>query len=282
MVTNIGDSGKRKAFTLVELLVVIAIIALLMSVLIPSLKMAKDYAKRTICASNLKSLGQGVFVYATNNNDFLPPSRYQAGVPGQGLPYYSYNMFTITNAPELSAKNRVINTFGLGYLFMNDLVETGESYYCPSAPRVVEGSNGAAVSFRYEYYAKDGSDFPWNCDPSNWNTTLVRSGYNYVPQKYGQRVQISSASGSGSFPGNAKKTSELQASYALACDVLVDLNRLPHKKGSNRNAGGVNVLFSDGSVDYCNNSDAFDEELWRDKVINEDPYLFRTVLSRLR
>jgi prepilin-type N-terminal cleavage/methylation domain-containing protein/prepilin-type processing-associated H-X9-DG protein len=280
---NLCKSGKTiKAFTLIELLVVIAIIALLLSVVVPSLRMAKEVARRSICGSNLKSLGQGVFVYANSNNDLLPKSRYQAGEPGKGQPHYSYNLFTITSAPDLSAKQRVINTYGLGHLFMGDLIETGESYYCPSAPRIVEGSDEAAVSFRYEDYTKDGSDFPWNNEPSGWNTNLVRSGYNYVPQKYSQRVQITSASGSGSFPGDAKKSSELHASYALACDVLVDLNRLPHKKGNSQIAGGVNVLFSDGSVKFCNSREAFDEDLWRDKIINQDQYLFRTVLSRLQ
>lgn len=47
----------RKGFTLIELLVVIAIIALLLSVIIPSLKNAREYAKRVICQSNLRQLG---------------------------------------------------------------------------------------------------------------------------------------------------------------------------------------------------------------------------------
>jgi prepilin-type N-terminal cleavage/methylation domain-containing protein len=45
----------HKGFTLIELLVVIAIIALLLAILMPSLKMAKEYATRLQCANNLKS-----------------------------------------------------------------------------------------------------------------------------------------------------------------------------------------------------------------------------------
>ncbi|MBM4104386.1 MAG: prepilin-type N-terminal cleavage/methylation domain-containing protein, partial [Planctomycetes bacterium] len=57
----------KKGFTLIELLVVIAIIALLLSILIPSLNRAKDAAKNLICKSNLKSLGAASLAYLGDN-----------------------------------------------------------------------------------------------------------------------------------------------------------------------------------------------------------------------
>ncbi len=54
-------------FTLIELLVVIAIIALLISILLPSLSRARELSKRLVCAANLKGIGTSAKLYATDN-----------------------------------------------------------------------------------------------------------------------------------------------------------------------------------------------------------------------
>lgn len=64
-----------KAFTLVELLVVISIIALLVSILMPALSRAREQARRVICATNLHTIGQAFYIYAMQNNDWLPLHR---------------------------------------------------------------------------------------------------------------------------------------------------------------------------------------------------------------
>ncbi len=61
-----------RAFTLIELLVVIAIIALLVSILMPSLQKAKELAKDIVCKSNQKSVAYGVLLYAEEYNDIFP------------------------------------------------------------------------------------------------------------------------------------------------------------------------------------------------------------------
>jgi prepilin-type N-terminal cleavage/methylation domain-containing protein len=58
----------RKAFTLIELLVVIAIIALLLSIIVPALRKAKDQARKVICASNLSQLGKALEMYEQASN----------------------------------------------------------------------------------------------------------------------------------------------------------------------------------------------------------------------
>lgn len=62
----------RQGFTLIELLVVISIIALLISILLPSLGKAREAAIRVTSMSNAKGLGTSIHSYAADNNAFIP------------------------------------------------------------------------------------------------------------------------------------------------------------------------------------------------------------------
>lgn len=65
---------KQSGFTLIELLVVIAIIALFLSILLPSLRLATSFARKTICTSNLRQIGIMAFMYSDEYDQIILPS----------------------------------------------------------------------------------------------------------------------------------------------------------------------------------------------------------------
>jgi len=83
----------RKAFTLIELLVVVAIIALLIAILLPTLKRAKAQARMAVCKSNLREYGKACAYYLADYNDVFPPHvhPWEDSADGNGYPHW-YNL----------------------------------------------------------------------------------------------------------------------------------------------------------------------------------------------
>lgn len=122
----------RSAFTLVELLVVIGIIALLVSILLPSLNRARESARRTKCLANLRSIGQLVNMYANQNKGFIPIGFSEDTGTAANAKWYSVNYYIArwnTNVND-------IRYVGLGLMIpagiMSSSPEEGMVFYCPS------------------------------------------------------------------------------------------------------------------------------------------------------
>lgn len=101
-----------RAFTLIELLVVISIITLLISILLPTLRSARESAKRTQCRSNLRQQAIAIHIYAVNFRDVLTtPQRTGSfrgfalvGAPGGSNPQWAVTneLVSYTNGPGLT------------------------------------------------------------------------------------------------------------------------------------------------------------------------------------
>jgi len=79
----------RRAFTLIELLVVIAIISLLISILMPSLRQAKELARLSVCMGNLRSMGLALQMYTNEYEETMPyyygPQRWRGTTWAEAL-----------------------------------------------------------------------------------------------------------------------------------------------------------------------------------------------------
>jgi prepilin-type N-terminal cleavage/methylation domain-containing protein len=84
----------RRAFTLIELLVVIAIIAILATLILPALSVAKEKSYHTQCINNFKQLALAIQMYADDHGDQLPGPVWQGfyenydNVDAKRLPFY--------------------------------------------------------------------------------------------------------------------------------------------------------------------------------------------------
>lgn len=125
----------RAAFTLIEVLVVVAIIALLVAILLPSLKAARDQARRTSCGSNLHQVGVALTSYVNDFRGQLPAM------------YRTTTAFTTYYMRSGNVNGGAVN---LGLLANRRYAMEPLIYYCPGQD-----------TYRSASLLYDGPDNPW-------------------------------------------------------------------------------------------------------------------------
>ena len=128
---------KTRAFTLIELLVVIAIIALLMAILIPTLRLAKQQAATSVCLSNTKNLSLGWYMYMGDNDGGIMSSE-DNGVEHNGN-YVGWvgvprdvhgNLLSISQTDPPVTDEDEIRGIEAGLLY--EYVRDADAYHCPA------------------------------------------------------------------------------------------------------------------------------------------------------
>src|SRR5687767_6027032 len=152
---TIASPHVSRGFTLIELLVVIAIIAILASLLLPALGNAKNRATRVKCTNNLKQIGLGMFMYADDNGDKLPPADFNPEKNPNSGPYQGYWMF---DGPAGRPAD-ITRPHNLAYLWTTKLISDHRIFYDPG----LRHPDLILVRFDLKYYQND--RYPWpKCD----------------------------------------------------------------------------------------------------------------------
>jgi prepilin-type N-terminal cleavage/methylation domain-containing protein/prepilin-type processing-associated H-X9-DG protein len=159
---------RRGGFTLVELLVVISIIALLISILLPSLRKAREQGKRVKCAAHLSSFGKGFFGYASEQNDYYCSGSFDPDVD--------------------NGRDGPVDQVGWVADLVNNTYAFPAEQLCPSNEAKVNQKLATGLSGSFPSSFSNGDDY------SSWELIddRIRRGYNtnYTQSWYMARTEM--------------------------------------------------------------------------------------------
>jgi len=258
---------KTKCFTLMELLVVISVISLLLAVLMPSLRKAKEMAGRMVCANHERQLSLANNLYANSwDEQFCPPMMQNRHAP--------------KGPPDERKKNWLLNDDFRKYMAIDDKAERDkdgeiqemvmpDEYFCP-ADKIARYDKvspyGVLVSYAYNvaewYYPEDLIDCFWQpcCACTSEQNPTWQIGH--------KRTAIKRASEKINFVDSIDwwGTWQKGANYKIGWDIL---GQAPRDKYAElkiwgpilyRHNEGANFAFYDGHVAHLSKEEAYIEK----------------------
>ncbi len=262
---------RTKGFTLIELLVVIAIIALLVSILLPSINRARELAKRALCAANLKGIGTGWHLYLTTSDDTVPWLDKVA--EGQ----FTGSFYDEDDYADIDDDGLCITA--IPFLLVRDGQPT-KLFVCPS-------TNDQADD-REKHLSSGQRIYNWDFSPISPSDNDFIEGWDHI--SYSFQAALDTGRNGVSLANNviimADKTPVWDGlnSYPLVTgwvwsDTGLTREEMDSGMSQNHTSGEyINYLRSDGSVSYSKRADegrqndniytagGDDEEDWRDEV----------------
>jgi len=245
---------------------VVAIIALLISILLPSLSRAREIAKRSVCAANLRGIGQGCKVYSNDNDDWFPHSRYKDATGGTDnatevsfVTYLSDNLEKVTDS---TMESTVHPSRSLFLLVINGTCTT-KQFICPSSGdteddlRNRSGSTQTAAQpgvnrfdFRGYPWLSYGYQLPFGQKAKPNENMDARMP---IAADKGPWYEAGSDGGKGNIKDKDKggQGTSLNIGETDPSKILqLDNDRWRPYNSRNHNGEGQNVLFQDGHVDF--------------------------------